>query len=163
MEIANAARRAIVFGETIKVVWPAKVVGIADGDTVTVLNENKEQVRVRLAVIDTPESRQEFGQKSKEALGAILEGRDVVVLETGKDRYQRSLGFLELLPTEHEDRMVANAEMIRQGFAWHYKTYSGDLELHELELEARAAKRGLWSDSQTPVAPWLWRKQQKAK
>jgi len=59
--------------------------------------------------------------------------------------------------------MIANAEMIRQGFAWHYKTYNGDLELDQLELEARAAKRGLWSDSQTPVAPWLWRKQQKAK
>ncbi len=163
LERVNAARREVVFGETTKVVWPAKVIGISDGDTVTVLNNDNEQVKVRLSGIDTPESRQAFGKKSKDALGAILQGREVVVLETGKDRYKRSLAFLELLPTEKEERMIANAEMIRQGFAWHYKTYNGDLELDQLELEARAAKRGLWSDSQTPVAPWLWRKQQKAK
>ena len=53
--------------------------------------------------------------------------------------------------------------MIHQGFAWHYKQYNSDLELHQLEQEARAAKLGLWSDSQKPVAPWDWRKQQKAK
>ncbi len=159
---ADAARRKIVFSESTQAVWLARVVGITDGDTVKVLNKDKQQVKVRLVGIDTPESKQAFGQKAKEALGAILKGRDVVVLETGKDRYGRSLGFLELLPTEQEERLIANAEMIRQGFAWHYKAYSGDLELHQLELEARAAKRGLWSDSQTPIAPWLWRKQKKA-
>jgi len=163
LEIANAARRETVFSERTKAVWPAKVVGISDGDTVTVLNENNEQVKIRLVGIDTPESRQAFGQKAKDALGAILKGRDVVVLETGKDRYRRSLAFLELLPAEEEERVIANAEMLRQGFAWHYKAYSGDLELHQLEQEARAAKVGLWSDSQPPVAPWDWRKQQKSK
>lgn len=162
-ERANAARREFVFSEKTKAVWPAKVVGISDGDTVTVLNENKEQIKIRLVGIDTPESRQAYGQKAKDALGAILKGRDVVVLETGKDRYKRTLGFLELLPTDDQERVIANAEMIRQGFAWHYKAYSGDLELHQLETEARAAKLGLWGDSQTPVAPWQWRKQQKAK
>jgi len=163
MELADAARREVVFSERTKAIWPAKVVGISDGDTVTVLNENNEQVKIRLVGIDTPESRQAFGQKAKDALGAILKGRDVVVLETGKDRYKRTLGFLELLPTEDQERAIANAEMIRQGFAWHYKAYSGDLELHYFEQEARTAKIGLWSDSQTPVAPWEWRKQQKAK
>ena len=162
-ELANSVRREVVFGETTKVVWPAKVVGISDGDTVTALNENNEQVKIRLVGIDTPESRQAFGQKAKDALGAILTGRDVVVLETGKDRYSRTLAFLELLPSEEQERVIANAEMIRQGFAWHYKAYSDDLELHQLEQEARAAKMGLWSDSQRPVAPWEWRKQQKAK
>ena len=163
LERANAARREVVFSETTKAVWPAKVVGISDGDTVTVLNENNEQVKVRLVGIDTPEKRQAFGQKAKDALDAILKGRDVVVLETGKDRYKRSLAFLELLPTEEQERVIANAEMIRQGFAWHYKQYNGDLELHQLEQEAREAKRGLWNDSQAPVAPWEWRKQQKTK
>ena len=163
LERANAARREVVFSERTEAIWPAKVVRISDGDTVTVLNENNEQVKIRLVGIDTPESRQAFGQKAKDALGAILRGRDVVVLETGKDRYKRTLGFLELLPTEDQERAIANAEMIRQGFAWHYKAYSGDLELHYFEQEARAAKIGLWSDSQTPVAPWEWRKQKKAK
>ena len=163
LERANAARREVVFSESIKAVWPARVVGISDGDTVTALNENNEQIKIRLVGIDTPESRQAFGQKAKDALGAILKGREVVVLETGKDRYKRTLGFLELLPTEEQERAIANAEMVRQGFAWHYKAYSGDLELHYLEQEARAARFGLWGDSQTPVAPWQWRKQQKTK
>ena len=87
----------------------------------------------------------------------------LLILETGKDRYKRTLAFIELLPTKTEERAIANAEMIRQGFAWHYKQYNGDLELHQLEQEAREAKRGLWSDSQAPVAPWEWRKQQKTK
>ena len=164
MELANAARREVVFSERTIAVWPAaKVVGISDGDTVTVLNENNEQIKIRLVGIDTPESRQAFGQKAKNALGAMLNGRDVVVLETGKDRYKRTLAFLELLRTGEQERVIANAEMIRQGFAWHYKQYNGDLELHQLEQEAREAERGLWSDSQTPVAPWEWRKREKAK
>jgi len=53
--------------------------------------------------------------------------------------------------------------MIRQGFAWHYKTYNTDPALSALEANAKMARRGLWADSQTPVAPWEWRKQQRAK
>ena len=162
-EIDSVERRKVVFGKKTKEVWPGKVVAIADGDTVTVLNESNEQIRVRLEAIDTPEKAQAFGQRSKEALGEILEGRDVVILETGKDRYKRTLGFIELLPNKFNDWAIANAEMIRQGFAWHYKEYNKDLYLSNLEIEAREEERGLWGASEEPVAPWEWRKQKRAK
>lgn len=158
-----AERRAVVFGKKTKAVWPAKVVSIADGDTVTVLNESNEQVRVRLEAIDTPEKAQPFGQKSKDALGELLKDRDVLILETGKDRYRRTLGFIELLPSKFNGWAIANAEMIRLGFAWHYKAYNGDVSLSNLEAEAREQQRGLWGGSVEPMAPWEWRKQKKAK
>lgn len=75
LEAEAAANRVEVFGKRTTAVWPAKVVGIADGDTINVLNENKEQIRIRLEAIDTPEKGQPFGQKSKDALGAMLKGR----------------------------------------------------------------------------------------
>lgn len=53
-----------------------------------------------------------------------------------------------------------NAAMVREGLAWHYKKYSKDGELAELENEARDAKQGLWADPE-PIAPWTWRKQQR--
>ena len=163
LEEETAARREVVFGKRTTAVWPAKVIRIADGDTVTVLNENNEQIRVRLEAIDTPEKAQAFGQKSKDALGALLADREVLILETGKDRYQRTLGFIELLPNKLNDWAIVNAEMIRHGFAWHYKTYNTDVSLSNLETEAREEKRGLWGGSEEPVAPWDWRKQKKAK
>lgn len=155
-------RRKVVFGKKIKAVWPAQVVAITDGDTVTVLNESNQQVKVRLEAIDTPEKAQPFGQKAKETLGQLLKGRAVVILETGKDRYRRTLGFVELLPAPFNEGAIANAEMIRLGFAWHYKKYNRDANLSNLEVDARAASRGLWAASAEPVAPWDWRKQKKA-
>ena len=44
------------------------VVGVADGDTITVLDSNREQHKIRVAGIDTPEKAQPFRQRSKESL-----------------------------------------------------------------------------------------------
>ena len=46
--------------------------------------------------------------------------------------------------------------MVKAGLAWHYKQYSKDKRLAELEADARAAKRGLWADK-SQVPPWEWR------
>lgn len=48
-----------------------RVVGITDGDTLTLLNDVRQQVRVRLAGIDTPESRQPYGSRSRQALSDL--------------------------------------------------------------------------------------------
>jgi len=77
-----AISRRVVFGEATVSVWPARVIGISDGDTITVLNESNEQVKVRLAGIDTPEKRQPFGRKSRDAIGAILQDREVMIHTT---------------------------------------------------------------------------------
>jgi endonuclease YncB( thermonuclease family) len=130
-----------------------KVVSIQDGDTITVL-VGKEQVKVRLDGIDAPESKQAFGTKAKQHLSELIGDNQVRVVVSGKDRYGRTLG------TVFVSSKNLNEQMVKDGFAWHYKQYSKERQLAQLEDEARAAKRGLWADKD-PVAPWEWRKQQR--
>ena len=144
-----------LYGQPIIEIWEGKAVGISDGDTITVLNDKNEQVKIRLAGIDTPESKQAFGNVSRQAIGELVHEQTVKVLKTGEDRYKRTLGFIRV------GNLDVNEEMVRHGFAWHYVDYSSSLELAELERVAREDKRGLWSGSEKPVAPWLWRKQQR--
>ena len=130
---------------------------ISDGDTATVLNSDFKEVKIRFNGIDTPESKQPFGTKAKEALGKLIFGKQITVLRTGEDRYERTLGFVRV------DGVDVNAMMIRMGYAWHYKDYSDSAELAAYEQAARGAKIGLWSGvgDQSPVPPWDWRKAEK--
>lgn len=132
-----------------------KVVGIADGDTLTVLVD-KVGVKVRLEGIDAPERAQPFGARSREKLSELVFGKTVRVVTYGTDRYGRTLGVVFI------DGENVNAKMVESGLAWHYKRYSSDAELDRLEREARREKRGLWRD-QAPVEPWNWRARGKAK
>ena len=108
------------------------------------------QIKVRLVEIDAPEKSQTFGNRFKQALAAMVFGKVV----QGKDRYKRTLGRVLV------DGVDANAEMVRQGYAWVYLKYSQNPILLELEQEARDGKRGLWLDSE-PVPPWEWRHDKK--
>ena len=49
-----------------------KVIKVADGDTITILTDSKEQVKIRLFGIDAPERKQAFGQKSKDFWQSLL-------------------------------------------------------------------------------------------
>jgi len=93
-----------------------KVVGIADGDTITVLDAGKVQHKIRLEGIDAPEKGQAFGTKSKEKMSEKVGEKEVVVRWSKKDRYGRILGDVYL-----GDRHI-NLEMVQDGLAWHYKT-----------------------------------------
>ena len=131
--------------------FSGRVVGVMDGDTITVL-VGREQRRVRLAGVDAPEKGQAFGQRSKQALSQMIFGREVTVVSTGRDRYERTLGIVRLT-----DGSSVNERLVENGWAWHYMRYSKDRRLSELESRARAARRGLWADPH-PVAPWDFRK-----
>jgi endonuclease YncB( thermonuclease family) len=128
-----------------------KVVHIADGDTLTILTESKEQVKIRLAGIDTPEKAQPFGNKAKQALAALTFQQQALVEVETKDRYGRTVGKVIVNGTD------VNAELVRQGMAWVYRKYTNDHKLYALEVEAKQAKRGLWATDK-PIEPWLWRK-----
>ncbi|MEZ5941402.1 MAG: thermonuclease family protein [Planctomycetaceae bacterium] len=130
-------------------VFSGKVVGVTDGDTITVL-VNNQSVKVRLEGIDAPESGQSFGSKSKLALSALVFAKQVTVKKTGEDKYGRTLGVVSV------GNVDANAKMIQDGWAWHYKEYNDEDRLAKLELEARAAKRGLWAETNA-LAPWSYR------
>lgn len=127
-----------------------RVIGVADGDTVTVLTADKQQIKIRLAGIDAPESRQAFGQRSKQALSDKVFGQTVGVAVETVDRYGRTVADLYL-----GGRWV-NLEMVAEGWAWHYRAYSRDPRLADAELAARRNGLGLWADRE-PVPPWEFR------
>lgn len=69
-----------------------RVVGISDGDTVTVLDVQKVQHKIRLAGIDAPEKTQPFGNRSKESLSELAFDKTVTVETDKRDRYGREVG-----------------------------------------------------------------------
>lgn len=132
------------------------VVGVTDGDTITVLDDQKTQHKIRLAGIDAPEKSQPFGQQSKEYLSSLVFDHRVTV-ETGKqDRYRRTVGKVII------DGRDANLAQVVAGMAWHYKKYEGEqspsdrLLYADAEREAREVRRGLWQ-SGFAIQPWVWR------
>jgi endonuclease YncB( thermonuclease family) len=117
-----------------------KVVAIADGDTLTVLDDAKVQHKIRLAGIDAPEKRQAFGNKARQSLGDKVFGKVVRVDVIDVDRYRREVGRIYL-----GDRFI-NLEMVRDDFAWRYARYDKAREFTDAEREAREKRRGLWAD-----------------
>ena len=129
-----------------------RVVGVADGDTLTVLADGKRQVRVRLGGIDAPERRQPYGTRARQGLSALGFGRAVQVEVEDTDRYGRPVGRVRVGGRD------VNAEMVRRGAARVYMRYNRDPSLVPLEAEARAARRGLWALPEAErVPPWEWR------
>jgi endonuclease YncB( thermonuclease family) len=149
-----------------------RVVSVSDGDTITLLDADHQQHKIRLSGIDAPEKAQPFGQRSKENLSRLIFGRDVAVEWRKKDRYGRTVG--KVMVAEPACREAACPKIldachaqIVAGMAWWYRQYakeqeSGDANRYEQsELEARARRIGLWSDPQ-PTPPWEWRKEKKS-
>ena len=129
-----------------------RVVGLADGDTLTLLTAERDQVRVRLGEIDTPESRQPYGTRARQILSGLVFGKDVRIVVQDTDRYGRTVGRV------YAGAQDVNAEMVRQGAAWVYRQYSRDAELLRIEAEAKAARRGLWALPEAErIPPWEWR------
>jgi micrococcal nuclease len=66
--------------------YSARVVGITDGDTLTVLTAQKTQVKIRLAGIDAPQSGQDFGTRAKQGVSDLAFGKTVTIIEGDTDR-----------------------------------------------------------------------------
>lgn len=130
-----------------------KVIGISDGDTFTCLAAGNKQVKVRMAEIDTPESKQPYGTRSRQALSDLVFGKQVTLRVQDTDRYGRTVARAYVGNTD------VNAELVRQGAAWVYRQYSKDRSLISLEDQARKATRGLWALPESErMPPWEWRK-----
>jgi micrococcal nuclease len=132
-----------------------KVVRIADGDTLTILENDQAQHRIRLYGIDAPEKAQAFGTQSKKNLADKVFGEIVRVEVVDIDRYRRAVGRIYL-----GNRFI-NLEQVRDGYAWRYTTYDRRHEFDAAEREARADHRGLWSDPH-PTPPWEFRRARRA-
>ncbi len=127
-----------------------KVAGITDGDTLTLLDSDKKQIKVRLEGIDAPESHQAYGSAARQALSKHVFQKSVVVESHGLDKYGRTLGHVFV------DGNWVNQELVKGGFAWHYREYSKSEVLADAESQARTAHAGLWHDIE-PIAPWDFR------
>ena len=132
------------------------VVGVSDGDTITVLDADKVQHKIRLAGIDAPEKKQAFGNRSKESLSALAFDKTVNVETDKQDRYGRQVG--KVLVNGQDVNLV----QVERGMAWFYRQYQreqspNDRRLYEAaEDAARVDKRGLWRDAD-PMPPWEFR------
>lgn len=146
-----------------------KVVGVADGDTVTVLDADYQQHKIRLSGIDAPERSQAFGQRSKESMSALVFGKDVDVQWNKRDRYRRIVGKVMVQPSDCPTcpkTLDAGLAQVTIGLAWWYQKYAKDQSAEDAgryefaEHEARAKRAGLWGDAH-PTPPWDWRKGQR--
>lgn len=142
-----------------------RVVAISDGDTLTCLTVDKRQEKIRLRGIDAPESRQPWGDRSRQHLAALVHGKPVVISWQKRDRWQRIIGTVWVEPADCPGcgpTLDAGRAQLAAGMAWWFKRYASDQpreERHSYEFEeaeARARRVGLWADpQQTP--PWDWR------
>lgn len=135
-----------------------KVVYVTDGDTVTLLDDARQQHKIRLHGIDAPERKQPYGAKSTDLLAGMVKGKVIRADCTERDKYKRNVCVL------YVGDIDVNAEMVRQGGAWVYRQYYEGGEYLKLEAEAKNEQRGLWNTSEyQSIPPWEWRKQQKEK
>lgn len=134
-----------------------RVLSIHDGDSLRLEMNDGSLVEVRLHGIDAPELAQPFGIASRDFLRGMAEDKPVRLESHGKDRYERTLGVVHLDGGES-----LNEAQLRAGLAWHFKRYSSDTTLADLESDARARGVGLWS-AKDPVPPWEFRARGKAR
>ncbi|KXH81111.1 thermonuclease family protein [Chryseobacterium kwangjuense] len=133
----------------------AKVVGISDGDTITVLLDGNVQKKLRLAEVDCPENLQPFGKNAKQFTSDQVFSRQIMFVETNKDRYGRSVAKVY-----YDNGKYLSAEIIKAGYGWWYYSYSKDADLGAMQNRAKAKKIGLWVDKKA-VSPWDFRKEQR--
>lgn len=137
--------------------YQAMVIDVHDGDTIRVRDQDGQVHKIRLSNIDAPELKQAYGIASRDALSKRINGQSVVVNVVNIDRYQREVGQINL---QQDD---INLWMVRQGYAWHYKSIAkkqqNKLVYKTYRLGqslARQQKKGLWQQS-SPQAPWKFR------
>ena len=132
-----------------------RIVGVTDGDTVTILDEQDNvSFRIRVSDIDAPERNQAFGQKAKEKLSDLVFQKQAIVRFTKIDQYGRVVGKVFV------NGQDASMLMLEAGLAWHYKKYSDDKGYAEAEIQARKAGLGLWRDKE-PLPPWEFRQRER--
>ena len=133
-----------------------RVVKVSDVGPVAVLDCSRTQHKIRLQGIDAPEKNQAYGDAAGRYLSGLVAGKDVRVAWSKRDKYNRILG------TVYANGEEVNLEMLKAGYAWHYKKFDSPPAYAQAESEARAAKRGLGQDK-NPIEPEQFRKAKRAK
>lgn len=137
------------------------VVGVADGDTITVLDAMQQQHKIRFAFVDAPEKAQPFGMVAKQALSGKVFRQQVQVDIIEQDKYGRSVGRVWL------NGQDINLSQLAEGLAWHYQFFarknqaSDDFARYDaVQRQAQQQRVGLWQDD-NPSPPWNFRRAKK--
>ena len=134
----------------------ARVIAVMDGDTVLLLRDGKK-IKVRLANIDAPESDQEFGAESRQALVDRVLKKQVHVNSQAMDNYGRMIAEISV------DGRSVNEEQVQNGMAWEYSHFHSNQRYLSMNKQAQQARRGLWGRAVKPISPDQWRKSHLAK
>ncbi len=127
-----------------------RVVGVADGDTITVLDAGHGLTKIRLHQIDAPEKKQDYGQRSKQSLSELAYGKQVRVEGFDTDKYGRTVGKVWVNGKD------VNLEQVKRGMAWVYEKYAHDPAYFAAERTAKTGRVGLWNQP-NPTPPWEYR------
>lgn len=138
----------------------AQVISVGDGDTIRAIIANGQEITVRLACIDAPETNQPLGPEATEALRFMLPRDQAIALRISDiDRYGRTVAEI------YRGESLINLTMVREGAAVIYSQYlngcaSNRDEYLKAESAAREEKLGFWKDNKG-VMPWDWRRGQR--
>jgi endonuclease YncB( thermonuclease family) len=142
--------------------WVGMVIGVSDGDTLTLLDAGKTPHRIRIDGIDAPERTQPYGSRARQSLADLAHGRPARVECPKTDRYGRSVCRVFV------DGVDVGLEQVRRGLAWHYVKYAHEqppqarLDYSRAEEQARHSRSGLWTVA-APTPPWDYRRGQAAR
>lgn len=125
-----------------------KVIAIIDGDTYDILLAENKTTRIRMEGIDAPEKGMPFYRKAKDYLGTLCFQKNIRLEVKEKDNHGRTVAYSYL-----DNGTELSHEMVKAGLAWHFKKYSMDTVLSNLEMQARESKIGIWSND-NPMPPW---------
>lgn len=134
--------------------FEGKVVNVADGDTITVLTSDHQQIKVRLYGIDCPEGGQSFGNIAKKYTAKLTAGKHARVTPYDTDRYGRTVGVVTV------NGKNVNESLIAAGLAWQFRKYCKEIFCEDwltIEQLAKSTGIGLWADK-APVPPWEYRR-----
>lgn len=143
-------------------VLSGRVIAVADGDTLTLLDSANQQHKIRLIGIDAPEKAQDFGQKAKASLSSLAFNQTATADCRKRDRYQRSVCVITVKGKD------VGLEQVRLGMAWWYRQYAKEQRPQEqtnyehAELMAKLHRHGLWN-SKNPTPPWDWRRERRGR
>ena len=129
----------------------ATVIRIVDADTYQVLS-NAKVFTVRLANVDAPELKQNFGAEATQLVSELIYGKQVIIEVQGKDRYNRTIASITINGKALDSILISN------GWAWHYAEYNHEKKLAAYQNEAVKFKMGLWYCGSNKVCPpWVFR------
>lgn len=137
--------------------WEGKVVGISDGDTITVLSPDKRQIKIRLYGVDCPEGGQDFGSRAKQFTSNKVFGKTVEIDPLTIDAYGRTVAMVEV------DGSNLSQMLIESGMGWVFDKYckmQGCNDWRKRQENAKSRKAGIWSTA-NPIPPWDYRHTQR--